>query len=51
MSSVPDEGDTSANIDNIDTAYMSKLSTDSLSGSEPPVEVCQFSKANQQSFY
>ena len=50
MPSVPDEGDTSANIDNIDnidTAYMSKLSTDSLSGSEPPVEVCQFSKANQ----
>ena len=51
MPSVPDEGDTSANIDNIDTAYMSKLSTDSLSSSEPSVEVCQFSKANQQSFY
>ena len=51
MSSVPDEGDTSANIDNIDTAYINRLSTDSLSGSEPSVEVCQFSKTNQQSFY
>ena len=37
MSSIPDEADTSANID---TVYMSKLSMDSLSGSEPSVEVC-----------
>ena len=51
MPSVPDEGNTSANIDNIDIAYMNRLSTYSLSGSEPSVEVCQFSKANQQSFY
>ena len=51
MSNVPNEGDTSVNIDNIDIAYMNRLSTDSLSGSEPSVEVCQFSKADQQSFY
>ena len=47
MSSVPDEADTSANIDAVN---MSKLSTDSLPGFEPSVEVCQFSKADQQSF-
>ena len=40
MSSVPNEGDTSVNIDNIDTAYVNRLSTDSLSDSEPSVKVC-----------
>ena len=40
MSSVPNEGDTSVNIDNIDTAYVNRLLTDSLSDSEPSVKVC-----------
>ena len=40
MPSVPNEGDTSVNIDNIDTAYVNRLSTDSLSDSEPSVKVC-----------